>query len=461
MRGALVLAVLSVVGTACTATPRQIPAARSQSPASLPTPSPSDSPARPRPVLPSRGLALQANGHSYLPSISSDGRFVVFVSDARGLVAGRDAPCIRENCNQVFLRDRATNTTTRISVDGKGNRVIGFKGVLSADGSVAIFLSPSKGRTGLFVRDLRRGTTDQILTGWTEIRDFVVSGDGRFIAFGSGEADPEPGPAGGQAAIFRYDRMTGKTVLVSVADDEQESNWHSEHPSISGDGRFVAFASDASNLVPGDTNEARDVFVRDVEVGTTERVSVTRHRSQEEMPSDSPAISNDGRVIGFVSVGSQGLENDFQPPGVFVHDRTNGKTEAIFVMDDGTTHGPAGCLRDTDGCSLNLSADGRYVVFPAWWSLDVTHPDARGVFVRDRIARTTRLVSLTWRGRVSHKSEHEVEWTMEPSIAAAGRFVAFTSFRSDLVPGDTNGKLDVFVRDLSAGTTERVSVGSR
>jgi Tol biopolymer transport system component len=186
-----------------------------------------------------------------------------------------------------------------------------------------------------------------------------------------------PGDTNNNSDIFVHDRKTGTTERVSVDSAGNQGNSFSEGASVSRDGRFVAFTSVASNLVPGDTNGRSDIFIHDRKTGTTERVSVDSAGNQGNTSSFQPSISRDGRFVAFRSLASNLVPGDTNNNSdIFVHDRKTGITERVSV--------------DSAGNQANDSSS-------------------------------------------------------EPSISRDGRFVAFQSFDSNLVPGDTNGVLDIFV----------------
>jgi Tol biopolymer transport system component len=287
----------------------------------------------------------------------------------------------------------------------------------------------------------------------------ALSADGRFVAFASYATNLVPGDTNGIDDVFVYDRQTGITERISVDSAGNEGNGSSRIPSISADGRFVAFFSYATNLVAGDTNGAPDVFVHDRLTGTTERVSVDSAGIQGDSSSWSPSLSADGRFVAFESYATHLVPGDtnlcsdgrttFPCNDVFVHDRETGITERVSVDSAGT---------QGDGGSSNpaISADGRFVAF-ASGATNLVPEDTNGwgdVFVHDRETGTTQRVSVDSAGIQGNGS------STSPSISADGRFVAFGSGATNLVPGDTNGRGDVFVRDRGTGTTERVSVDS-
>ena len=246
------------------------------------------------------------------------------------------------------------------------------------------------------------------------------------------------------------------TQRVSVSSSGAQANNWSAFPAISGDGRFVAFQSPASNLVPGDTNATDDIFVRDRLLGTTERVSVSSSGAQGNdssgglFPVSGPAISADGRCVAFVSSATNLVAGDTNGiDDAFVRDRWTGITERISVASSGLE-------ADGGSSALSISADGRYVAFVSSATNlvpgDTNH--TADVFVRDRQNMTTECID------VDPSGAEVSEGAYEPWISADGRYVVFESTAPNLVAGDTNGTWDVFLRDRTTGTTERVSVDS-
>src|SRR6266567_806894 len=294
--------------------------------------------------------------------------------------------------------------------------------------------------------------------------DSVISADGRFIAFDSRASNLVAGDTNGSRDVFVRDTCVGapvgctpSTTRVSVASDDTQGNGISDTPSISADGRFVAFAADASNLVEDDTNGAGDVFVRDTCVGvpagctpSTTRVSVAGNGSEDNAGSGFPlAVSADGRFIAFSSAASNLVAGD-----------TNGATD-MFVRD--TCFGaPAGCTPSTtrvsvasDGTQGNgasvvptISADGRFVVFRSNASnLVVGDTNGAGdVFVRDTcLGGPTGCTPSTIRVSVASDGTQANNSSITGALSADGRFVAIDSSASNLVAGDTNGFIDVFL----------------
>jgi len=246
-------------------------------------------------------------------------------------------------------------------------------------------------------------------------------------------------------AVCPYD-----AEVVSVSTAGEPGNSYSVWPSLSADGRFVAFASYATNLVPNDTNGLLDVFVRDRSAGTTEIVSVSTSGDQGNDEPYYPCISSDGRFVAFASRATNLVADDTNGfTDIFVHDRLTGTTERVSVSSDGQQ-------ADASVASPSISGDGRFVAF-ASPATNLVANDTNGlldIFVRDRSAGTTEIVS------VSTSGEQGNGVSSYPCISSDGRFVAFTSEASNLVPEDTKGFRDVFVHDRQTRQTSRVSVAS-
>jgi Tol biopolymer transport system component len=275
----------------------------------------------------------------------------------------------------------------------------------------------------------------------------VISADGRYVAFWWYDNLTE-------SDIFLSDGVNGVIERISVNSNEVPGNSYSYFPTFTSDLRYVAFSSWATNLVPGDTNGpyplGHDIFVRDRLNGTTERVSIGSLGQQANDQSWDPAISADGRYVAFTSFAANLVAVDLNGvEDVFVRDRVSGSTELVSLDSSGAQG------KDGSKCGW-ISADGRYVVLTSSAS-NLVAGDTNGstdVFVRDRLSGTTERVSVDSSGAQANKGS---DWGM---ISLNGRYVAFGSYASNLVPGDTNGKVDAFVRDRQTGTTERLSLDS-
>ncbi len=297
------------------------------------------------------GGAEATGRDSFDPSLSADGRYVAFASDAADLVAG-DA----NDATDVFVHDRQAKTTTRVSVGPGGGEASGgesYAPALSADASVVAFISKATnldpgatdGNDAVFVRDLKADTTTRIGRAGPPAESAPVvalSADGWSVAYSDG------------TGVFVFDRQTGSAERVSVGPGAVPGDRASTAPAISSDGRFVAFASDATNLVPTDTNQRTDIFVRDRRLGTTTRVSVGPASVQADQPSTTPRISGDGRFVVFGSVATNLVPGDTNSaPDVFVHDRTPIRGYWLVAADGGIfAYGSAGFAGSTGAIKL-------------------------------------------------------------------------------------------------------------
>jgi Tol biopolymer transport system component len=282
-----------------------------------------------------------------------------------------------------------------------------------------------------------------------------TSGDGRYVAFASDATDLVPNDTNNVSDVFVRDRMSGTTERVSVSALGVLGDLPSSHASISEDGRFVAFTSFATNLDPGDLNQTCDVFVRDRQLGTTRLVSRNPFAQAGAGSSFSPSISGDGNWVVFFSDANDLDLADTSPyRDAFLLERSTGLIQIASL----TTTGGPGDFHTGSSYAIpggtGISRDGRYAVFTSFASLDpIDQNGEQDIYVRDRVAGTTRLVSLDSTGQIS------LYEAFQPAISGDGRFVVFYSSNPHFVPNDTNG-LDVFVREILTGATERVSVDS-
>jgi len=234
------------------------------------------------------------------------------------------------------------------------------------------------------------------------------------------------------------------------AEPPLSGNSASLSPALSAEGRFVAFASDASNMVIDDTNETTDVFVRDRETGETSRVSVASDGTQGDDYSRAPDISGDGRYVVFESAARNLVKNDDNnSPDIFVHDRETGQTRLVSAASDGEQG-------DLSSHDPKIAGDGTAVIF---WTNAGNFMDADTNFYRDvfvhhlETGKTTRVSVSSERGEANEDS-------FNADISDDGRIAVFWSRASNLVADDTNGMEDIFVHDLETGETTRVNVAS-
>jgi Tol biopolymer transport system component len=364
-------------------------------------------------------------------SLSSDGRLAAFSSDATNLVR-RD----RNRLSDVFVRDRERGRTTRVSVTTSGREANGFSygPALTANGRFVAFLSEAPN----LAKMPRRRT-------------------GRFV--------------------YVRDRVARKTVRVDVSSSGRGGRGNAwAPPSISADGRFVAFTSDAQNLVPGDHDDNADAFVHDMVTGATTSVSLGREANRDYEFSAATAISGDGRHVLVISEAPLAPGGTPDMSNAYLHDRLEGTTiwlgasgADIFdaargaVSADGSVvafEGRAeasgvvvwdrasrtiGCLSCWDGKGAatwdavsGMSADGRRVAFTRQVNRGGRY--SQDVYVRDRVTGRTDRISVAEQGGTPDG----------PSglggLSGDGRFAAFSSDATNLVPGDTNRRTDLFVR---------------
>lgn len=278
----------------------------------------------------------------------------------------------------------------------------------------------------------------------------IISRNGRYVLFLSSATNLVPGDTNGVTDVFVRDTQTGATERVSVAGDGSEGNGGSGNSVISADGRYVAFISDANNLVVDDTNDQSDLFLRDRVAGTTQRVSVSSTGDQANDFATNAYVSANGRYVGWDSPATNLTADDTDGErDVFVRDLQTGTTERVSVPASGSQN-------DDSSNEGRISDDGRYVVFSSEASTIVAGDGngAEDVFVRDRVARATQRVSVGPGGIESDGASDT------PAITPDGATVTFDSFASNLVSGDANGVSDVFARELAPGATERVSLDS-
>ena len=403
----------------------------------------------------------QGNSDSYHPSISADGQIVAFRSLASNLVAGDTNKTF-----DVFVHDSATGITGRASLNssGTGGNDASLDPSISADGQVVAFWSyatnlvagDTNRRPDIFVHDRATGITERVsvdssggqANGFSDSPS--ISSDGKIVAFRSGAGNLVAGDTNGTSDVFVHDRATGFTERVSVDSSGTEGNYYSDRPSISADGQLVAFRSAASNLVSGDTNYVDDVFVHDRATGITERVSVDSTGAEGNGYSSSPSISADGQVVAFTSSATNLVAGDTNGTSdIFLHDRVTGTSERASVDSSGTEG-------DGDNDLPSISSDGQVVAFESW-ATNLVAGDTNGatdILVHDRVTGVTERVSVDSSG--AEADEH----SYDPSISADGHIVAFDSYATNLVGGDTNGWLDVFVNERCLVAASWTNYGS-
>ena len=357
-------------------------------------------------TLPMNGIASLStankagNKASFDPSVSSGGRFIAFASTSTDLVGG-DA----NGKADVFVRDTLADTTTLVSTSSQGGQGNGDSG------------KPS------------------------------ISSDGRYVAFESKAANLVANDTNGTSDVFIRDLVGKTTIRASLRSTGAQSNGTGEWPTISDDGKHVAFQSDDNAMVFGEGNGKIDSFVRDTQNGTTVRVSVDTSEASLTAGGSDPSISGNGQYVVFTSTTNQIGTDTNNQADVFLRDVLNGTTERVSITSSGAS--PTG--QSIDG---TVSDDGRYVAYQSDahnMTADDTGPTYDGIYRRDRNAGTTALAVRSFAGTAAGGG------AAGPDISADGKKVAFISSASNLVAGDTNGKDDAFVRDLTTSTTTKVS----
>jgi archaellum component FlaF (FlaF/FlaG flagellin family) len=401
-------------------------------------------------------------GGSDNPAITPDGRFVAFSSDAEDLVQDDD-----NAASDIFVHDRQTGETERVSVDSNGNgtTVGGSENpAISSDGRFVAFASQgdtlvpndTNQDSDIFVRDRTQGTTTRVSVDSNGVQadDYSsgasdISADGRFVAFSSVATNLVPLDTNGTTDVFLHDLQTGDTERISVDSNEQESQgFPAVGWTVSDNGRYVAFQSRADDLVPvNDPDEQTDVFLRDRTAGTTEVVSLDINGDPANDDSDSAALSSDGRFVAFLSGASDLVPNDtLGVYDVFVRDMQTGTTERVSVDSSGT--------ESNDGSQdIAISPEGRFVLFDHGatnWPGD-TNGTFNDVYVRDRQTDTTERISLDVQGGEGDSDSYGSD--NPGTLSSNGEFAAFMSDATDLVEDDNNASRDVFVRELIGAST--------
>lgn len=411
---------------------------------------------------------MESDGPSSFASISADGQSVLFESNATNLVGTADTNGVTD----VFVHDRDTDTTERVSIstmDAEGNAFSSAgstRANLSDDGQLAVFETQADNLVAgdenlerdILLRDRNADTTTRITLGPGDVEangaseNASISANGGFVAFRSFADNLVADDTNLRGDIFVHDLVTGENEIASLSSGGRQTiNESSNLPTLSADGQFVAFETDAANLINNDNNMATDVFVRDRNAEITLRASEAVAGTQGDGDSaDDAAVSSDGRFVAFRSGATNLVNGDTnQRDDIFVFDRDTGAIERVSVNS-------AGEEANAISAQSSISDDGRFVAFVSLASNLGMNDDTNGtadIFVHDRDLDTTERVSIDSSGAGGNG------FSQLPSVSSNGQFVAFESGATNLVDGDSNGKFDVFVRDLINETTERVSAG--
>jgi Tol biopolymer transport system component len=389
---------------------------------------------------------------SDLPEITPDGRFVAFLSTATNLVAGGTNP------GEIYVRDLANNLTYCVSTnaDQYFTNLACFSHRISADGQFVAFeaISVTSAKPGLFLRhNLQTGAEDFVSTNaalpgdyYQNVQSLDMTPDGRFIAFVSNTN------SGSSSSIMVWDAQTATTTTVC----QGAAGAVCDSPQIDPTGRYVSFRSTAANVVTNAVSPgSQHLYLCDLQAGTTQLVDIaTNGAGSAGLFVSSQSMDATARYVAFDATGADLVTNDSNGAAdVFVRDTIAGATQLVSAHHPllaSQTSVPAGF-----SSRYNISADGRYLAFAGNGSgLAPAYTNRfRGIFVRDLMAQTNLLVSVSTNGIGDANG-----WSTDPMISGNGRFVAFTSWAANLVKNDTNRGSCVFVRDLQTGTTSLVSV---
>jgi Tol biopolymer transport system component len=369
---------------------------------------------------------VEANGPSARPALSDNGRFVAFESGATNLVVGDS-----NGVPDIFLRDLYARTTTQVSLTAVGGLADGgsYAPAISADGRYVAFESDASnlvsydtnGVRDIFVKDVETGTVMRVsVSSSGEPADApafhpAINADGRFVAFHSSASNLVPDDTNGMTDVFVHDRDTGETTRVSITSTGEQGDFGSLDPAISADGRHVAFLSSASNLGVLNPCTCARIVVRDRQAGTTTLVVMGAGMRLHE-----PAISGDGRYVTFAA------KSNTTPTRVAFYDQVT-KTGTGIGYGDNENYGPS------------VNSDGRFVAFISTYRN--SENAFLGVIVYKRDDASLTNVSVNADGRASR-------FNSNVAISGDGSLVAFSTDATFLVPDDTNGVTDIFVNPV-------------
>ncbi len=354
----------------------------------------------------SRGT--QANAAAGLPSITANGRYVTFISTASNLVRN-DTNGTRD----CFVHDRLTGETSRISVASDGTQ---------GNGDV----------------------NDECL----------IAANGRYVSFGSSSTNLVTEFVYAWSNAYLHDLHTGSTTLIARGYNGGPADWPTSPGPMSTDGRYLTIWSPASNILPGNPNRFAQVYVYDQTRGQLSRVSLSSTGEAANGSSYGLCISGNGRYVSFGSYATNLVTTDTNGLyEAFVYDRDTGRTERISRGLNGTA------INDTSLVSIQCSSEnGRFIAFDSGANNLVPNDtnERRDAFVYNQGTEGISRVSVATNGTQANGQR----WLFNPTISLDGRYVAFESWADNLVPGDTNLVMDIFVHDRETHKTTRVSVDS-
>lgn len=418
-------------------------------------------------VFPSNTDVAQSDPH-----ISGDGQVVSVLSFSNTLVGG-DTNSVQDQ----FVRDLSSNQTSRVSLadasgpfpsrsdgdsvlSGRGTRQLSADGRYLATATTAHNLGNGVAGTGSQIAHIdRQGNVVQSVSRPVDgaapngaAFEPAISADGRFVVFRSNSTNLITGDNNNAFDVFWRDMDNNALERVNLGPGNIQAVGAAgvsvSFPTVSDDGNLIAYASIFTNLVTGDTNGRRDIFVRDRATASTTRVSVDSVGTESNGNSDTPVISADGRYVVYTTLATNLVASDTGAlQKIIRHDRQSGATELVSV-------GLGASVANGNSYVSAISADGSLIAFSSSASNLVSgDSNARDdIFLRDMLSGTTTRVSVDSLGVQGNGN------SSDPSISADGRYVSFFANSSNLVPGDTNLRNDVFLHDRQTGQTTRVSV---
>jgi len=405
----------------------------------------------------------EANSDSYSSVISGDGNYIVFASFASNLV-----PNDTNNIADIFLYHRQTHQITLVS-KGLGNAPSNVESgypSLSADGRYVVFQSSASNLVAndtnnisdIFLYDRQTDSISRVSVSSdneeanNQSAYPTISADGRYVAFESYASNLVPSDTNNTSDIFVHDRQTGNTSLVSVnSNGEQGNNTSGLWSSLSADGQHIAFSSLANNLVANDTNNTWDIFVRDIQTNTTSLISISFGESLWNGGSTNPVISSDGRYVAFQSEDVLVANDTNNTWDVFVYDRQTAQTTLISKAYDQPT--TANGISETPF----ISADGRYVVFSSS-ATNIVPNDTNGwvdIFQYDRQTAQMTLITTPYDVTIPINGYYD---SSTPSISADGTQIAFSSRAYNLVSWDVNNFYDIFLYQPNSAPYDSLNI---
>ncbi len=407
--------------------------------------------------------STQGINDSNYATLSADGRYIAFSSNASNLVSGDTNSQI-----DIFLRDTQTSTTQRLSTASDGSQAVAASSnaAISSDGQFVVFQSAAgnlvsndtNNLSDIFLKSINSGTTQRISTSTTLVQSNgdstnpAISSDGHYVAFASNATNLVSGDTNNQIDIFLKNTQTGAIQRVSTDNNGVESNNISSSPSVSADGRYVAFLSAASNLVANDTNGMVDLFIKDTQTGAIQRVSTDSSGNQSNNHTTSGMISADGQHIVFSSTASNLVANDTNNQSdIFLKNTQTGaiqrvSTDSANAQGNGSSDYPAA-----------VSSDGHYVTFSSTSSNLVANDNNNqaDIFVKDTWTHAIQRVSVSSTGTESNNA------SLISAISGTGEYIAFSSAATNLVSNDTNSKVDVFrAQNLLFNSTPVITINN-